>query len=57
MMKNFIFEKSIKILFFRRPKFLALDNSKNIDVINFYLKIKCRKKVWLFLINVANMPF
>ena len=40
MMKKFytLKKKYKKILFFRRPKSLALDNSKNIDVINFYLK-------------------
>ncbi len=51
-------KKYKKILFFRRPKFLALDNSKNIDVINFYLKkLNVEKKYGYFSLMLPTCPF
>ncbi len=51
-------KKYKKVLFYKRPKSLALSSTKNIDVINYYLKkLDIEKKYGYFSLMLPTCPF
>jgi len=51
-------KKYKKIIFLKRPKFLSLNNVKNIDVLNYYLKkLNVKKNYDYFSLMLPTCPF